>query len=52
MTENTRWVDGITDSVDRSFEHAPGDGEGPGMLQSMGSQRDTTEQLDNDNNNI
>ena len=34
-----RWLDGITDSVES--EQAPGDGEGqkPGLLQSMGSKR-------------
>ena len=37
--QRVRWWDGITDSVES--EQAPGDGEGqkPGLLQSMGSKR-------------
>ena len=46
-----RWLDGITDSMDRSlgklWEMVK---DKPGMLQSKGSQRvDTTEQLNNNN---
>ena len=38
--QRMRWLDGITDSMDE-FEQALGDSEGekPGVLQSMGSQR-------------
>ena len=37
--ERVRWLDGITDSVES--EQAPGDGEGekPGLMQSMGLKR-------------
>ena len=30
--QKTRWLDGITDSMDMSFEQTPGDGEGQGSL--------------------
>ena len=30
--QRTRWLDGITDSMDMSFEQALGDGEGQGSL--------------------
>ena len=37
--QRVRWLDGITDSVES--EQTPGDGEGekPGLMQSMGSKR-------------
>ena len=40
--QRMRRLDGITNSMDMSFEQTPGDSEGqgkPGILQSMGSQR-------------
>ena len=38
--QRLRWLDGITDSTDMN-QQTPGDREGkPGVLQSMGSQRD------------
>ena len=47
--QRTRWLDGITDSMDIKFEQAPGDGEGQGSLVccSLWNHResDTTEQL-------
>ena len=38
--QRMKWLDGITDSMDE-FGYAPGvgDGQRPGMLQPMGSQR-------------
>ena len=30
--QRTRWLNGITSSVDNEFEQAPGDGEGQGSL--------------------
>ena len=48
-----RWLDGITDSMNMSSEHALGDGEVQGRLAccSPGRQKelDTTEQLNNKN---
>ena len=43
-----RWLDGITDSTDMSFEQTPGDSEGQGSLLccSWGhKESDTTERL-------
>ena len=46
--QRTRWLDGITDSMDM-FEQAPGDGEGQGSLACCNSwghkESDTTERL-------
>ena len=48
-----RWLDGITDSMDRRFEQTPGDGEGQGSLVCCSSwgrkESDMTEQLNNSN---
>ena len=48
-----RWLDGITNSVYMSLSKLweMVKDRKPGMLQSMGSQRDTTEQLNNKNMN-
>ena len=48
-----RWLDGIIDSMDMSLSKLweMVKDRKPGMLQSMGSQRDTTEQLNNKNMN-
>ena len=43
-----RWLDGITDSMDKEFEQTPGDGEGQGSLaccRSWVAESDTTKQL-------
>ena len=49
-----RWLDGITNSVYMSLSKLweMVKDRKPGMLQSMGSQRDTTEQLNNKNMNM
>ena len=48
-----RWLDGAPDSMDMSFEQAPGDGEGQGSLvccRPWGHKEpDTTKQLNNNN---
>ena len=48
-----RWLDGITDSMDTSFEQAPGDGEGQECLAFYSpwghKEPDVTEQLNNHN---
>ena len=51
--QTTRWLDGITDSMDMSFEQAPGESEGEGNLMCCSQwgrkESDTTEQLNNSN---
>ena len=51
--QRTRWLDGITDSMDMSFEQAPGESEGEGNLMCCSQwgrkESDTTEQLNNSN---
>ena len=46
-----RWLDGITNSMDVSFEQAPGDGEGQGSLACCSpwgyKESDITERLNN-----
>ena len=46
-----RWLDGITNSMDMSFEQAPGDGEGQGSLACCSpwgyKESDITERLNN-----
>ena len=49
--QRMRWLDGITDSMDMSFEQTPGDGEGQGIAACCSplgwKEADMTEQLDN-----
>ena len=51
--QRTRWVDGMTDSMDIEFEQALGDGEGQGSLACCSprgcKELDMTERLNNDN---
>ena len=51
--QRMRWLDGVTDSMDTSFEQAPGDGEGQEGLVCCSpwghEEPDTTEQLNNHN---
>ena len=50
-SQRRRWLDGITNSMDMSFEQAPEDGEGQGSLVCCSSwgrkESDMTEQLNN-----
>ena len=47
--QRVRWLDGITDSMDRSFEQALGSGDGQGSLECCSpwghKESDTTERL-------
>ena len=53
--QRRRWLDGVTDSMDMSFEQALGDGEGRGAwraaVHDSYEELDTTEGLNNSNNN-